>query len=58
VTCSGLKYGRTVGSMDVTSETEKVLLRLPVWIDMTQDQLHSVIDAVKEIAAALPAGLQ
>jgi dTDP-4-amino-4,6-dideoxygalactose transaminase len=44
--------------MDVTSETEKVLLRLPVWIDMTQDQLHSVIDAVKEIAAALPAGLQ
>jgi dTDP-4-amino-4,6-dideoxygalactose transaminase len=47
-----------VGSMDVTSETEKVLLRLPVWIDMTQDQLQSVIDAVKEIAAALPVGLQ
>jgi dTDP-4-amino-4,6-dideoxygalactose transaminase len=44
--------------MDVTSETEKVLLRLPVWIDMTQDQLQSVIDAVKEIAAALPVGLQ
>lgn len=55
---AGLKYGRSVGALPVTAETEKVLLRLPMWIDMTAEQLQFVIDSVRDIAAALPAGLQ
>ena len=51
---AGLKYGRSVGPMDVTDKVQHVLLRLPVWIDMTPGQVQFVIDAVKEIAAAAP----
>ena len=53
--CTGLKYGRVVGSMAVTDRVQKVLLRLPLWIDMTQEQLQCVVDAVRAIAADIPA---
>ena len=52
---AGLKYGRSVGCMDVTNDVQNVLLRLPVWIDMTPGQVQFVLDAMIEIAAAAPA---
>jgi dTDP-4-amino-4,6-dideoxygalactose transaminase len=51
---AGLKYGRSVGCMDVTNEIQHVLLRLPVWIDMTAAQVQFVLESVKEIAASAP----
>jgi dTDP-4-amino-4,6-dideoxygalactose transaminase len=53
-----VKYGRSVGSMAVTNEVQNVLLRLPVWSDMTPGQVQFVLDSVREIAAALPVELK
>ena len=55
---SGLKYGRSVGPMTVTDEVQHTLLRLPLWVDMTPEQVQFVLAAVKEIAAAMPADLK
>ncbi len=54
---AGLKYGRWVGSMAVTDEVQLTLLRLPVWVDMTDAQVQTVLDAVHEIATSLPSDL-
>jgi dTDP-4-amino-4,6-dideoxygalactose transaminase len=44
---AGLKYGRVVGSMDVTDHISASLLRLPMWIDLTDEQIQFVIETVK-----------
>ena len=49
---AGVKYGRSVGSMAVTDDVQNVLLRLPLWIDMTPAQVQFVLESVKEIAAS------
>lgn len=52
-----MKYGRIVGAMTVTEETERTLLRLPMWIEMTPAQVQFVLDSVVDIANTLPEGL-
>ncbi|MGY2398108.1 dTDP-4-amino-4,6-dideoxygalactose transaminase [Pseudomonas sp. SDO5271_S396] len=42
----GVRYGRTHGSMDVTNELSECLLRLPLWVGITQDQQDRVIDTL------------
>jgi dTDP-4-amino-4,6-dideoxygalactose transaminase len=44
--------------MAVTDQVEKVLLRLPVWIEMTPAQVQAVLEAVRQIATTLPADLR
>lgn len=37
--------------MHVTDEVQHTLLRLPVWVGMTAQEVQSVLDAVRDIAA-------
>ena len=43
---AGLRYGRTSGSLAVTEDLSDRLLRLPLWADMTQDDVHSVVECM------------
>ncbi len=43
---AGKKYGRTAGELPNTIRTSERLIRLPLWVEMTQDQVDLVIDAV------------
>jgi len=47
----GVKFGRTAGPMTTTELIHKTLLRLPIWVDMTLDELDVVTSAVKTITA-------
>ena len=38
--------------MHVTDEVQHTLLRLPVWVGMTAQEVQSVLDAVREIATS------
>jgi dTDP-4-amino-4,6-dideoxygalactose transaminase len=42
---AGEKYGRTSGDMAVTDSVSSRLVRLPLWIDMTEDEIDRVIQA-------------
>mmetsp|Transcript_4975 Transcript_4975/g.10871 ORF Transcript_4975/g.10871 Transcript_4975/m.10871 type:complete len:474 (+) Transcript_4975:1764-3185(+) len=44
---AGVKYCRAVGTMEVTDTISACLLRLPIWIDLKDEQVQFVIDAVK-----------
>jgi dTDP-4-amino-4,6-dideoxygalactose transaminase len=48
---AGIKFGRTNGPMTTTERVHKTLLRLPIWVDMTYDELNIVTRAVKTITA-------
>jgi dTDP-4-amino-4,6-dideoxygalactose transaminase len=43
---AGLRYGRTAGSLAVTDDISDRLLRLPLWPDMTHDDVQSVIESM------------
>jgi dTDP-4-amino-4,6-dideoxygalactose transaminase len=43
---AGLRYGRSVGSLAVTEDVSDRLLRLPLWADMTEDDVQSVVKTV------------
>ena len=45
---AGLRYGRASGSLSVTHDASSRLLRLPLWVGMTDDDIGRVIDAVYE----------
>ena len=45
---AGVKHGRTCWPMDVTDDVSRRLLRLPLWPDMTDEQLDLVAAAVAE----------
>jgi dTDP-4-amino-4,6-dideoxygalactose transaminase len=40
----GLRYGRTHGSMEVTDRQSERLIRLPLWIGLSQQQQDRVVD--------------
>lgn len=42
------KYGRFVGNMKVTNKTSDTLLRLPLFFDMTDNELEYIIKSVKD----------
>ena len=43
---AGVKYGRTHGSLTNTVTVSERLLRLPLWMDMTEDDLSEVVESV------------
>lgn len=43
---AGLRYGRTSGSLAVTDDLSDRLLRLPLWPDMTIEDVQAVVDAM------------
>jgi dTDP-4-amino-4,6-dideoxygalactose transaminase len=47
---AGKKYGRVHGTMKNTDEYSSRLIRLPLWVDMTEDQVEEVINAIKTYA--------
>jgi dTDP-4-amino-4,6-dideoxygalactose transaminase len=42
---AGLKYGRSSGDLAVTDRVSDRLVRLPLWINMTDSDINQVIDA-------------
>ncbi|TXN28824.1 dTDP-4-amino-4,6-dideoxygalactose transaminase [Lacisediminihabitans profunda] len=44
---AGLRYGRTLGSLDVSEDFSRRIVRLPLWPGMSEDQVSRVIDAVR-----------
>ena len=43
----GKKYSRVVGSMDVTNKVSKTLARLPLYYDLSLNDVHHVVSCVK-----------
>jgi dTDP-4-amino-4,6-dideoxygalactose transaminase len=46
---AGQLYGRTHGSLKVTNDRAEQLLRLPLWVGITEQQQNRVIDVLKMI---------
>ena len=46
---AGLSYGRVHGSLDVTNEKSEQLIRLPLWVGLTEDQQEYVVSALKDV---------
>ena len=44
---AGLKYGRVHGRMTLTDDLADRLLRLPLWIGLTKEQLGSIVTKIK-----------
>jgi dTDP-4-amino-4,6-dideoxygalactose transaminase len=47
---AGRRYGRAHGQLRVTEKCADCLIRLPVWTDMTEDDVERVVDALGAIA--------
>jgi dTDP-4-amino-4,6-dideoxygalactose transaminase len=45
---AGRKFGRVAGSMEVTDRVAASLVRLPLWVSLTEPEQRTVIDAVRE----------
>ncbi|WP_454692307.1 dTDP-4-amino-4,6-dideoxygalactose transaminase [Achromobacter aloeverae] len=45
----GLRYGRTVGDLDVTNESAERLIRLPLWVGITAEKQARVIASLKDV---------
>ena len=45
---AGMKYGRPAGDMSVTDDISRRLLRLPLYYEMTDEDVDGVVTAVKE----------
>ena len=44
---AGLRYGRTSGSLTITVDHSERLIRLPLWVGLTEQQQDKVIDVFK-----------
>ncbi|MDP9192871.1 MAG: dTDP-4-amino-4,6-dideoxygalactose transaminase [Acidobacteriota bacterium] len=44
---AGIRYGRPSGSLVVTEDLSDRLLRLPLWADMTREDVSSVVDSMR-----------
>ena len=45
---AGIKYGRTNGEMDITIKQSDSLIRLPLWLGLTEVQQERVTNALRE----------
>jgi dTDP-4-amino-4,6-dideoxygalactose transaminase len=45
---AGMKYGRPAGDLSVTEDISGRLLRLPLYYEMKDEDVDTVIDAVKQ----------
>lgn len=43
---AGMRFGRTAGTLGVTDDLAERLLRLPIWAEMTAEDVTLVVDAV------------
>lgn len=48
---AGLQYGRTAGTLEVTNAVSQRLIRLPLWIGLTQQQQDKVIEILQTVSA-------
>jgi dTDP-4-amino-4,6-dideoxygalactose transaminase len=48
---AGRRFGRVSEGLDVTERIAAQLVRLPLWIGMTMDDIAAVIDAIAHWAA-------
>lgn len=46
---AGRRYARAAGALPVTEQVSDRLLRLPLWVDMTDDDVHRVAAAVARV---------
>jgi dTDP-4-amino-4,6-dideoxygalactose transaminase len=44
---AGQRYGRAHGGLDVTSRQSERLIRLPLWVGLTEQQQEKVVDVLK-----------
>lgn len=44
---AGLRYGRTFGELPVTDAVSERLIRLPLWVGMTEREQHKVIETIR-----------
>jgi dTDP-4-amino-4,6-dideoxygalactose transaminase len=49
---AGLRYGRAHGSLEVTDQQSKRLLRLPLWVELTEAQQDRVIEVLTDCGEA------
>lgn len=49
---AGQRFGRTTGSLAVTDSASARLLRLPLWVGMTDDHVAHVIESVHRVLGA------
>jgi dTDP-4-amino-4,6-dideoxygalactose transaminase len=45
----GIRYGRAHGSLDVTNRQSERLIRLPLWVGLTEEQQDRAVDVLKGI---------
>jgi dTDP-4-amino-4,6-dideoxygalactose transaminase len=50
---AGQRFGRATGSMSVTDDVSARLIRLPLWVGMSEDATHTVVERVRESVAAV-----
>lgn len=50
---AGKKYGRTYGSMGITDHRADCLLRLPLWIGLSEEKLRRVVSSVVQAVVSL-----
>jgi dTDP-4-amino-4,6-dideoxygalactose transaminase len=48
---AGRRFGRPAGDMSVTDDTSSRLLRLPLWVGMTDEQIDHVIETVQKVVS-------
>jgi dTDP-4-amino-4,6-dideoxygalactose transaminase len=44
---AGKRFGRVHGTLDVTSVQSERLVRLPLWVGLTEQQQNKVVDVLK-----------
>ena len=43
----GMRYGRTHGSLEITTNLSERLIRLPLWTGLTEDQQYRIVNVLK-----------
>ena len=50
---AGLRYGRAHGSLEHTVRSSECLLRLPLWTNMTEDQIDHILAGIHDVITPL-----
>ena len=50
---AGKRFGRTHGSLSVTLDLSERLVRLPLWVGLTEEQQDKVVDVLKKAGSFL-----
>jgi dTDP-4-amino-4,6-dideoxygalactose transaminase len=44
----GMRYGRVDGNVDITNDLSERLIRLPLWVGLTESQQNKVVCVLKD----------